>query len=179
MKSSELLGVGLRLIGVYGAIKSGQFLVSAAASLSSYFSAEYGEQLNGWFLMHAGALLFMLAASVILIKFPGTVAMWLLPKTESSGTDLSQSARELEMVGLTILGFFVLTYAIPEFVQSLYLWWQAKGITVLNDIVKPRERFAEVLFSAIQLVLGLALVMQAKGISALVARLRYGATYSQ
>ncbi|SHF72850.1 hypothetical protein SAMN04487965_2557 [Microbulbifer donghaiensis] len=179
MKSTELLGVGLRLVGVYGIVKSAQFLVSAVTSLSSYFSAEYGEQFNGWFLMHAGALLFMIASSAILINFPGTVAIWLLPKTETSGADLSQPAKDLQTTGLTILGFFVLTYAIPEFVQNLYMWWQAKGITVLNEIVKPRERFAEVLYSGIQLALGLFLVLQAKGISALVARLRYDGTYSQ
>ena len=178
MKTIELLGVGLRLVGVYGIIRSGTYLLTAWASLTSYSANEYGEGYNGWFLMQGAASVFIVLASLFLIKFPATAASWLMPKTESPGRELSQAAKDAQFIGLTLLGFFVLTYAIPEFIQNIYLWWQAKQIPMMEGLVKPKEYFAEVLYSGIQLCIGVALVAQARGITVLVAKLRYGATYS-
>lgn len=176
MKSIEMLGVGLRLVGVYGLIQSIGFLVEISQFLAIYLSGEYTERLSGWYLMQAGALLLMVFASLVLVKFPATVAHRLLPTTSEPGTSLSQPAEELQAIGLTLLGCFLLSYAIPDFVSSLYLLRTAASASGPIAITDEDVHVANLLNGVIELGLGLLLILRARGLSQLFTRLRYGAT---
>ena len=171
-----MLGVGLRLVGVYGLIQSIGFLVEISQFVAIYWSGEYTQRLSGWYLLQAGALLLMVFASLALVKFPATVARWLLPATRESGTSLSQSAEDLQAIGLTLLGCFLLSYAIPDFVSSLYLWHTAASVSGPVTITDEEVHVANLLNGVIELGLGLLLILRARGLSQLFTRLRYGAT---
>src|SRR5258706_11599012 len=101
--------------------------------------------------------------------FPGTIANRIV-----SGESLSQSAFDtgaIELVGLTVLGIYVLTWGVVDAVRDIVF------IVVMqrqnpDSVLIPASVAGRIAASAAQLIIGAWLCVGARGISRIVERLR-------
>lgn len=168
MKVVEMLAVGLRLMGVYLVYSVFHTLLSRF----SYWSAMQ-TQLEGqsyWMigLIILEALIFA-AIAFLLLRFPVTVARWLLGRQAGAEPVLQGSLNDLQTVLFCVVGVYVLSQSLPCLAESL-LWLAGDMGDSQDSLWLPRV--IPVLVGLLQTALGVYLTLQAKGLSLLLSRLR-------
>lgn len=120
------------------------------------------------------ALVFVapLLAALVLWVFPLSVATRLLPVMKSARPPLTGNREELEQVGLSLLGAWVLVYALVDAVYWAFLLQRTRHMGLgWDDAIGP-ETFAGMVATGVELVLGVVLVLGARGIVGAFRRIR-------
>ncbi|MCV6613740.1 MAG: hypothetical protein OIF35_02105, partial [Cellvibrionaceae bacterium] len=140
MKSIELLSTGIRLLGIYTLIYALRTSVSQFQLLPQYKSGAVGiEQYMAMYIYTAlGVLALLLLAAFVMIKFPRALASWILPKTKESDIDFNGSSRDVEISVFTIIGVYMLTWAIPDLLYNGLWLWQL-GNSAMGDLWGPDQ----------------------------------------
>ena len=169
MKVLEMLAVGLRLMGVY-LVYSVFLTLLTRLSYWPAMQAQLEGQSSWWVisLIIFEALIFA-SIAFLLLRFPVTVARWLLGRQAGAEPVVQGNLNDLQAVLFCVVGVYVLSQSLPYLAESL-LW-------LAGDIGDSQEslwfpRVIPVLFGLLQTALGLYLTLQAKGLSRLLSRLR-------
>lgn len=168
MKVLEMLAVGLRLMGVYLVYSVFHTLLTRFSYWSAMQTQLEGQ--NYWIigLIILEALIFA-AIAFLLLRFPVTVARWLLGRQAGAEPVVQGNLNDLQTVLFCVVGVYVLSQSLPYLAESfLWLW---------GDMGNSQEslwfpRVIPVLVGLLQTALGLYLTLQAKGLSRLLSRLR-------
>jgi len=117
MKSIEIYGVGIRLIGVYLIFNCVQTALEYFQSLNIVgISDTHG---MGLYLTIASIeVLFLAIAAAIFIKFPLTLAKWLSPASSTEDLSFSKNSNAILDVLVCLLGIYILSWAIPDLVDN-------------------------------------------------------------
>lgn len=169
MKSIELLAIGVRLLGVY-LLVSGMRLALKLYQLAQQGPIHEGGQYDYVYLGVAEVALVFLVA-LLMLKFPMTLSRWIHPASAGAEIGFSGQAGELETTLLVVLGVYILTWAIPDFFDNA-IWWLylSRSIEASNadkDMVVINQ-----LVTLLEIAIGLFLCLRAKGLSAMLRRLR-------
>lgn len=173
MNTIELLAVGVRLLGVYFLLQFVQFLGS---SYSSYYQmASSLPEFNPFFVAggYAFTAMLMLAFALVFIKFPATVAGWLVPKIDKDSSTISGSLIELQLTGFTLLGVYILSWAIPDLIHNSALLAVIPHYDESYLISDRPYDVINIVVTAVEIVIGLFLTLQAKGLVRLINKFRY------
>lgn len=171
MKDLEFLGVGLRLLGiaciVYAISKTGEGInaihqlgmVDIGLNSSAYKAAV-------WL-----PVIIIYLIGFLFIKFPITFAKMLLPRSSANSDIIEFSQRAIVTSGLTLLGAYLLAIALPDLAYNILFWYQQRNLH-LSENPEITQTFIHLVFTLIQLGLGLFLLLGGKGIYKLIHRLR-------
>jgi len=172
MKGIELLALGLRLVGIYGLLKGIQFVSIAIGSVRQYSMMMPDEDFSLWYGIFGVSLLVYFLAALVLIVFPVKIAKRLMPRSDEQAPLIQISAQELQVVAFTILGVYVLSWAIPDLVsRAAFLWNTVR----MDDFYGPTalgERVISTCVSVLQVGIGLYLSLQSKGLSRVLMAIR-------
>jgi hypothetical protein len=170
MKSIELLALGLRLLGIYGLMKGVQQLALSFTYIQQVSAPIYDGSLLIVYVAYGAATALVFLLSFLLLKFPISVAKWLMPRTSGDGVVFNGSAEDIQIAAFIVLGIYILSWSIPDFFHNAALLWMAqeadysagdKTNILTNEIV-----------TVIEMGIGLYLCLQAHGLNALLRKLR-------
>ena len=174
MTTIELLSIGIRLLGVYFLVKFVQFIGTAYLPYHQMVlsATDFNPLIiSGGYTITA---VLMLAFSIIFIKFPATVSKNLLPRTSVESLVLSGSAKELQLAGFTVLGVYILSWAIPDLIHNSALLVVVphydESYTMSN---KPYD-LINLGVTVVEIAIGFYLTLQSQGLVRLINKVRYG-----
>lgn len=168
MSREDLVAVASRLFAVFLLVTIARSIPSAAALLS-----QEGHRPSLAFV--AIVLLAGVAICALLWFFPLTIARKLLPVMKEPRSETSMSPGSALAVGLTLLGVWVLAYAIPDAIYWITRFLLIRQMDVEHYAWGPEE-IASVTTTVAELVLAVWLVFGSSGIKRLIHRYRYGAS---
>lgn len=171
MKNIELLGVGLRLVGVYGLIKAIQYAGIGYQYIKQFIEHMPNESLIFWYIAYGLTVSGLLICSLTLIKFPITVAHKLLSITNEKEITFHGSSRDIQNTGFTLLGVYILSTAIPDLVYngSVMIFMSEQGNYLPSD---KMTYVINSLVTLIEIMIGLYLCFGANKLSGIFDRTR-------
>jgi len=170
MKSIEILAVGLRLLGIYSAIKLLELILQTAALWQEITKSEgmatslhivYGIDIGLTFLI-----------CFLLINFPVTLAKKLLPKKNENEAIFNGSAADLQVSAFIIMGVFMFFSAVPVLARDmvnivqLIMHSDQYGAVSISKYVMP------VIGPCIEICIGLYLTFKANALYLLIQSIR-------
>ena len=112
-----------------------------------------------------------LLMSVFMIKFPGVISRMLVTPSESSSPLIEEKGQAIQVAGITIIGVYILTWAIPDLFYNGLMLWVVSGYEL-----PPKEYISEIkigeFITVIEIAIGLYLALGAKGLTIAMNKLR-------
>lgn len=167
MTKSQLVGLGVRIFGILLLIYSIQYGASFITTALNQPSNAQGVFIAVLVMM---AIFFVIA--VLFIKFPLAVAGKLLPKDGNELLDWKLTLSEIYAIAYFFLGLFVLVEAIP----SVFYWITYGYIYTYTE--PPTYKYfspsdiGSMVFTGVELIIGVWLLLGARGLRGLVNNLR-------
>jgi hypothetical protein len=165
MSPQQIIIVGLRLIALLWTFH----VVSHSYELFSYANVDATAALSKSSIL-AFALL-QLGIAAIFWFFPATIAAKLLRSGSQSEESVSPSLQQWQVLGFICIGVWSLCRAIPD-----AMYWTTVGIMANSSDVEfssfSIEQKASVVSTILEIVIGLWLVLGAKGLAVAIYKLR-------
>lgn len=169
MRSIELFAIGLRLLGIYTLLLSADTATMLFQSMPNYVSAWNGEIPTLIISLAVAEVAAILIAGILLLKFPVSIARFLMPKADEADPILNGSAKDIQTAIFCVVGVYILSWAIPDLINNLLFWHAESKVT--GDVTNSDYKFLTIV-TLVELVIGFYLSLQAHGLSNLVWRLR-------
>ncbi len=167
MSREDLVAIASRLFAVFLLVTTARSIPSAAALLPQ---GDYGP----YIALVAVVLLGAIAICALLWFFPLTIARKLLPVMKEPRSEEAMSSSAALSVGLTLLGVWVLAYAVPDAIYWITRFLLIRRMQVEHYAWGPEE-IASIVTTLAELALAAWLVFGSSGIKRLIHRFRYGA----
>ncbi len=167
MKLEQIVALAVRLFAIVVAI----YAIRNGVSMSSFF---YNQGWSGESYIYAGVMASLIVISIGLWKFPLTVARGLVKFREDKEADeTSINAEQIQVVGFTILGLYLLFGVISDLVYWGVIWFVAQRNTDIPIEINLDQK-ALMVSTFFELVFVLFLLLGASMISKILQRARYG-----
>jgi len=166
MTPQQILIVAVRLFAIFWLLTSVGHFVTAFRTLE-------GAGPDGYTLFGILVPIFEFAACVFLWFFPATLSRRLLKGGDTPSGTVGPALLEWQSMIVIALGLWTLASAVPD-----AAYWIVYAITYvgmeyrLGDVIQ--DRWAYVTATLVQLILGLWLLLGARGFAALLFRIRTG-----
>lgn len=127
MLQLELTALGLRLVGVYFLTNLMSQLPRWVQMLHELSAGQFGGLESGFgqeqkFVIYLGFFALLISAFV-LIFFPTTIAKLISPKQASAPSAITADKQMIQRTAFTILGVYILSWAIPDLIANLLQLW--------------------------------------------------------
>jgi hypothetical protein len=113
----------------------------------------------------------MIAFSLLMVKFPMTISRILVTRSEADSPLIEENGEAIQIAGFTILGVYILTWAIPDFIHNAMYLWQIKKYAP-NDQSSYSATIINELVTVVEIFLALYLTIGAKGLVNSIRKLR-------
>jgi len=166
MKLEHIVALAVRLFSIAVAI----YALRNAISLVPYFQEQgWGTASYAYLALMVGLLLL----SVYLWYFPLTVSSRLVTfKGDGIAEAKSASAKEIQDVGFTILGMYLLFNVISDVTYWLTIWFIGNRNSNI-DVTPTADQISSMIATGVELVFAVTLLLGAAGITRLINKLRY------
>lgn len=171
MKLFEILGVALRVAGILlfaNTLRSIPEVLLVAGQFNEYGLDDGMGRLK--FFYYASEFL-VLILSLMMIFFPVTMAKFFIPKTDSLETLGIEKTCLIMPIGITLMGVYILTWAIPDLIDNALFAWMQRSLHIQNDPAVQNVNIALVV-TIVEIGIGLYCALGASGISRLINKLR-------
>jgi hypothetical protein len=155
----KLCGVGLMVLGA----------VNLATYLPMLFLVSTDDQ-PGMYLSYVFTLLAPFLFGVLLWLFPAPIANSVVRVDAAAAKPKTGWADELERVGVSLLGLFLLYHALSDLVYHLLI--QRAKVTAPGAVRAPDDFVPLVVATVVELALALFLLLRSKGIVNLLRKAR-------
>lgn len=167
MKLEHIVGLAVRLFSIALAI----YALRNGITLVPYFQ-EQDWQLASYSYLALMACLLLIA--LYLWFFPLTIAKRLVSFKEPGQADVgSATAEEVEVIGFTILGLYLLFNVLSDLVYWGSIWFISSRNRDI-PIELSLDQVSLMVATGVELIFVLFLLLGSKGISRLLRRFRYG-----
>lgn len=167
MAREDFIAVGVRLFAVVLAFK----LVSTAVATAPFL---LHDGMPHWAALYGAFVLLGMALCVFLWFFPLTVARSLLPVMSEPRSESRLDASVALSVGLTLIGVWLLSRALPNLLYWALLFGQQRGDPHM-PLQWSADQIARAAATAAEAFVGLALVFGSVGLKRLIERFRFHA----
>ena len=124
MNQLEALGVGIRLLGIFLLVFLLRDIPVAFETLSQY--KKFNPSGSNGMTFYAAMSIFGVLVSLLMIKFPISIAKMLVAKSSARSAELNGNAEVFQTTGIIILGIYILSWAIPDLIHNIISLWQSK-----------------------------------------------------
>ncbi len=166
MSREDVIAVAVRLFAIF-------LLVTIVRSFPSAMALIGQVELKPSLVLVALVSVLSLALCAYLWFFPLTVARKLLPAMREPRSETAMDGSVALTVGLTLLGVWVLSHALPDAIYWVTLFLLSRRIDA-GHIDWQHEQIANIIATAGQLALALWLIFGSSGIKRLILRFRNG-----
>ncbi|QKX17752.1 hypothetical protein [Microbulbifer sp. YPW1] len=170
MKFQDLVTVGIKVCGIL-LIFLGLRTISLQYSFLSTLVGSSDDSVRVYTFITILEILLIFLCALVFVKFPNLVAKKLFPKEVELNVNLSQDAERLISVSCCVLGIYILSWAIPDFINNALMISFLSKSMYMSDVVYIETIFAEVV-TVVEICVGLFLCMRSAGLSELVWRFR-------
>lgn len=173
MKSIEILSVGIRLLGIYVFVNAFRLGANQYQAVIQYRSISE-EDMSLFAYVSFGLVVLMLMASITMIKYPAFLSRWILPKTKEDEVIFDGTAKDIEVSIFTVIGVYILSWTIPDFVQNALWWWYSSHSRISGMWQQGRgnEYIIDQIVTVLEMAIGFYLCFRSQGISTLLRKLR-------
>lgn len=161
MTPQQIVGLGVRLVAIWLAITSVQYLASIPAALTS---ASLGDKTTPAYII--GAV--YLTSAALLWLFPMWVAHKLIPRTRFQDI-VTVQALEAARVGCGLIGLWLFANALPNLVWFLFRLFLFTGNQAAFQSLATEAKL-DIAVAAVNLLISLVIVFRATDIARLVVR---------
>ena len=153
------------------AIVLGLFATREAVSMLPYVYEQ------GWHditYLYASFSIFMVVAAIFLWYFPITITRGLIKFKEPGKTEInSATAEEVQIVGLSVLGIYLLFHVMSDIFYWGYIWLVSQRSTEIH-MQLTNEQVGSIVATIVELFFVLFLLLGTKRVVGLLHTLRYG-----
>ncbi len=165
MKINEILSVAIRIMGLL------LFFVTLRDAPQWIRALGQAEANNSLRYFQYGMMASFFLASFFMVKFPGVISSLLLTPSSKDSPLIEENGQAIQIAGLTIVGVYILTWAVPDFFYNLLLLWQ------LRSYEYPGDRYnGDVLINqgvtVIEIGFGAYLALGSRGLTNFINRFR-------
>lgn len=175
MKSIEILALGVRVVGIIFVLQILGFLAQGHTVMQMiYFFNQDMDARIPWLMFYVVVGLIWLVTSFVLIRYPVAVAYILLPRTGSDEPVFNGSIDDLTTAAFTVLGIYILTWAIPDLFQHAgsLLLIKSERMANLYDENYLHSTLVTGAITIVEIGIGVFLCLQAKGLGMLLRKFR-------
>jgi len=165
VQKEQIVGVAVRLAAVFLAL----YTVRYATGLIQYTSAPPPNTVSPWFIGTIATT--HLAAAALLWFFPLAVAKKLIPDLGANQERTPLDIYDIQAVAFSALGLWVLTSAVPDVFYWATYFHQANQAGMNRQL--PPASVADIVSTAIHLVVGFWLLFGARGLAGLIRLARH------
>ena len=165
MQKVQIVGIAVRLFAIFLFL----YTVRYASGLLPRAAASPPDNVSLLFIFVIA--LFPILAAILLWFFPLTVATKIVPNIKKEIKASSLNASEIEAVAFSVMGLWVLTFAIPDVFYWVTFAFLLKNIEVGNLHLTP-DNVASIVTTVVELVIGFWLLLGSRGILGIVRRFR-------
>lgn len=168
MKLIEVTAIGIRIFGILLFLK---FLSGVTNWLATYgIGYVLGDNLETKLLvLLLNSIPFVL--SLIFIALPVAIAKIILPVTSAASPELESDGRSIQYAGLTILGVYILSYAIPDLIYNILSIFVITRSKV--DLGESQYSYVvNFVATVIELGIGVYLIIGVNGLVNIISKLR-------
>lgn len=166
MKLEHIVALAVRLF----AILVGLYAVQTGLVWTSWFMDQGQEAIS---FLFAGGMVFTVVVAAVLWRFPMTIARRLVDFRDPGESEVSSaSAEQLQVVGFSILGLYLLFHVVSDLVSWAVIWYANQRNHTLTELTL--EQMASMIATVVELVFVLFLLLGTRRITVLLRRLRYG-----
>ena len=170
MSREDFVAVASRLFSIYLLFN----IIRNVPGALQLFSQDQGAAWAGLFVL---VLVIGLVVCAFLWFFPLTVARKLLPVMREPRSETSIDSSVALSLGLTLIGAWILAYALVDSVYWLTLLIRTKQIDTTN-FEWSHEQISGMVATVAELVISLWLIFGNSGIKRLIYKFRYGESHS-
>jgi len=164
MKLEHIVALAVRLF----AILVGLYAVQTGLVWVSWFIDQGQEAVSFLFV---GGMIFSIVVAVLLWRFPMTIARGMVNFRDPGESGVSSAtAEQLQYVGFSILGLYLLFYVVSDLVSWAVIWFVNQRNHTLTELTL--EQVADMIATGVELVFVLLLLLGARRITELLRRLR-------
>ncbi|MCP3849214.1 MAG: hypothetical protein GY694_03085 [Gammaproteobacteria bacterium] len=171
MTAKEILGVGIRLLGVWFFIEA-LFLVSQTAS---FFAAAIStsEETYDWYKYFTLLETFLcFTVSYIFIRMPYGVSSLLIPKTHLDNTQIDWEEKLVERIGFVLMGVYILSWSIPDLVSNIGDYFFYKNLGGYEELAELTQTKIHFFVTVVEFGVGLLLTLSSRGIVNIIHKFR-------
>ena len=166
MKLEHIVALAVRLFAIAIAIY-------AIRDGLSYLVMFLGQEQQGVSFLFGGVIAVLLLLAIYLWLFPLTVARGLVKFREPGEAEItSASAHQIQVVGFTILGIYLLFYVVSDVFYWFVIWFVSQREHAVPEL--SLDQIASMISTFVELVFVLFLLLGASGISRALSKWRYG-----
>jgi len=169
MQSIEALGVGIRVLGIFILVTLLREMPLIIETISQYKNLD--PNANGSMTIYAALSLIFIFCSLVMIKFPISVAKLLISKSELSSPKLNGDHDSLQITAITVLGIFILSWAIPDLINNIIGLSNLKTYTP-SDEAGVAYVWNSLITTVVEIAIGLYCTLNSNGIKKLISKLR-------
>lgn len=166
MSREDLVAIAIRMFAVFVFVTVLRYLPSAAALFNQEGSRSY-------VIGYGIVLSVSLSICAILWYFPLSIARKLLPVMREPRSETAMNGSIALSVGLTLIGVWILAKALPNVIYwlTIFLLTRQKNS---EYFAWGNGQIAEMVFTAVELILAIWLIFGSSGIKRLIYHFRYG-----
>ena len=168
MSREDFVAIAARLFSIY-------LLLSVIKHMPLTMQLISQDQGEIWEFLYALVLVLGLIVCALLWFFPLTVARKLLPVMREPRSEQALDASIAMSVGLTLIGVWVMAYALVDAVYWLTLFVRTRQIDATH-FEWSHDQIAGIVATAVELFIAVWLIFGSAGIKRLIYRYRYGAS---
>ena len=166
MNKEHVVGIAVRLFAIF----LGLYTLRHVSGLLPYAAAPPPNYISFAFLFLLAA--FPILAAILLWLFPLAVAAKIIPNIKAKGTPAPLDAGGIEVVAFSVMGLWVLTFAIPDIFYWVTFVYRVKSVNVGSTELTP-ENIGYIVSTIVELVIGFWLLFGSRGLLGVIRRARY------
>jgi hypothetical protein len=122
-------------------------------------------------LLCAGLPLFFILATIAIIKFPLTIAGKLIPKGEKQEQVITFDKDDIQYIGFTIIGMFMIVRALPDMFYWVIFLYKAT-ITINPPMIVNSSDIISTIATVIEIIIGLIVLFGAEGLQNMIYKIK-------
>ena len=166
MNKNDFLALAIRLFGIF-------LLVSIIRDSSAFIFTmmNFGEGNNTWLLVSSVIISIFILVALILIKFPLTIAGKIMTKIDSKEQIVSFNKDDIQYVGFTIIGMFLLARTLPDVFYWASFVFQANLVTDSSITITAKDK-SNMISTACEIIISIVVLFGANGIQNIIYKIR-------
>lgn len=171
MTAKEILGVGIRLLGVWFFIQA----LSSVSQTASIFAAAIStsEETYDWYKYFTLSKTFLFfTASYVFVKMPYGISSLLIPKTHLDNTQIDWEEKLVERIGFVLMGVYILSWSIPNLVNYIGEYFFYKNLGGYEELAELTQTKIFFFVTVVEFGVGLLLTLGSRGIVLMIHKLR-------
>tara|TARA_R110002167_G_scaffold173731_1_gene372355 strand:+ start:73 stop:585 length:513 start_codon:yes stop_codon:yes gene_type:complete len=169
MQAIESIALGIRLLGIFLFVMLLKDMPQIIESINLYKSVSQGT--GNLMYIYLGISIAAIFLSLIMIKFPISVSKLLYAKSIHASPQLSSDLEIAKVTGITILGVYILSWAIPDLVNNIIGLVQANTYAAYDE-ANIAYIWNSLITTILEIIIGLYCAINSNGIVKLISRLR-------